>query len=456
MEKTARARFIGLGVFLYGALLAGAFVALIYRRQGLIAPVVDLNGFGRISENLAAGKGFSLFGTPTVRRGPLYPFFGALLLELFGASGRPPDVTFFRPLIIANCVIFGLTCVAVWHLAGRLFGPRVALVAALVCPLVPQSMRYVGMTEVETLMGLWTVLLASTGLTVVLRPNARSGLFFGLTVAAATLTKPIVMLYPFVLLPLAYLRWRKTRTPVKEWGIAGAVALTTFAVLLVPWSVRNMEVTHGDFKGISSNGPGEFLRGYVNAQPKYYLLRQNFGGSEPNTEKWDPEANQYEDGLLRAHGLPFFRCGGMDGKYFCDPPIPDGVSVASLEVQKDKIESAEMKRRVLHDPLEFVGKFAVQLLTFWYIVETRSKSVAVGTIAAVTLILAALGARSASRAGVVVWPAVTVLAYMNAIYAAFLAFARYSMPLFPTLVVFAAGGLAWLYERFVLRATPPP
>jgi hypothetical protein len=35
-----------------------------------------------------------------------------------------------------------------------------------------------------------------------------------------------------------------------------------------------------------------------------------------------------------------------------------------------------------------------------------------------------------------------VVLYFNAIYAVFLAFARYSMPLFPTLTILAAGGLA--------------
>jgi 4-amino-4-deoxy-L-arabinose transferase-like glycosyltransferase len=448
---------VGPAVFCYGTLIAVLFTFGIYTRQGLIDPTIDLNGFGAIARSVANGDGFSLGVGPTTRRAPLYPLLGAGLLILFGSDNPDlPDAVYYRPILIANCIILGLTCVAVWALARRLFGQRVALVSAALCPLLPQSLRYVSMTEVETLMGLWTVLLALTLHSLVTDPRPRAGAAFGAVAAAAALTKPVALLLPFVALPLALAHWTRAGMPLRR-GLAGsAAAVACFAVLLAPWIARNALLTNGEFMSISSNAPGEFLRGYVNAQPKYFLLQQDFGGSGPG-EKWDPEANLYEEAFLQSHGMPFYRAvRDAQGKTSFVPPAPSGATSAMLEIEKDRIESAEMKRRLLHEPGAFLRKFAVQFATFWYVVETRQKSLLVGAIALVVLTLSALGAVCARRDGVAVWPVILVVLYFNAFYAAFLAFARYSMPLFPTLSVLAGGGLALASMRLwqSIRARP--
>lgn len=446
----ASRRWVPLAAFLYGTIAALLAALLFYRRQGVVdTSLVDLNGFGAIARNLTHGLGFSQGYGPTMRRAPLYPILGAGLLELFGSDGRGmPQALVYRPIIIANCLIFGITCVVVWSLGRRLFGSRAALIAVALCPLVPQSMRYVGMTEVETLMGLLIALLAVSGLALATRPGIRSGAAFGATAAAAVLTKPVALLYPFIFLAVATWRWRRTHTNPRSAFVGAAVGLALFGALLLPWTLRNMAVSGGQFKGVSSNGPGEFLRGYVNVQPKYYLLRQNFGGSGPG-EKWDPEANDFEERILKPYGVPFYRVGHYaSGDAYFIPAPPDGTSSASLEVEKDRVESALVKEKVLHDPVGFARKFCIQILTFWYVVETRTKSLFVGAIAVAVLALALVGVLRARRAGIVVWPVVAVLVYFNAVYAVFLAFARYSMPLYPTLIVLAAGGIAALSERF--------
>jgi 4-amino-4-deoxy-L-arabinose transferase-like glycosyltransferase len=446
MSSTRLSRpWVGAAVFLYGTLIAVLFT-LAYFRQGVIESTVDLNGFGGIARSLARGDGFSSGLGPTTRRAPLYPYFGAALLTVFGtdAPGRPESVV-YRPLIAANCVIFGLTCLVVWLLARRLFDARVALLAAAICPLLPQSLRYVGMTEVETLVGLWTVLLALSSHTLLTRPTVMTGIGFGVVCAAATLTKPVTMLYPVGFLPLAVLwQWKRGGVSGRSIATATIAAVAVFVAMLAPWSLRNMAVTQGQFKGISSNASGEFLRGYINAQPKYFLLRQDFGGGGSG-EKWDPEANEYEVDLLKRHGMPFYRVIRLpDGRGTVVPPPPPGATSAMLEVEKDRIENEEMKRKLIEEPGLFVRKFLIQSATFWYIVETRTKSLLVGAIALVVLVFSVIGAIRASRGGAVVWPVILLILYFNAFYAAFLALARYSMPLYPTLSVLMAGGLASL------------
>src|SRR5262249_7678634 len=143
---------------------------------------------------------------------------------------------------------------------------------------------------------------AFTGVALVRSPTARNAAAFGVVAALATLSKPIVLLLPFVFLPLAGLSWRRHQVTAPQALRAIAVCLACFIVPLVPWCIRNYVVTDGRFSSVSSNGPGEFLRGYINAQPKYYLLRQDFGGNDPTTTKWDPEANAFEDAILKQHG----------------------------------------------------------------------------------------------------------------------------------------------------------
>src|SRR5262249_29427741 len=144
-------KWLGVAVFVYGTLATAAFVFLVYQRQDLVEATIDLNGFGDIARNIRDGNGFSTAYGLTIRRGPFYPMLGAALLWAFGEDGRNiPEAILYRPMILANCVIFGLTCAVVYWTARKIFGDvRIALVAAGICPLIPQSLRYVGMTEVE-------------------------------------------------------------------------------------------------------------------------------------------------------------------------------------------------------------------------------------------------------------------------------------------------------------------
>ncbi|HZX95206.1 MAG TPA: glycosyltransferase family 39 protein [Myxococcales bacterium] len=479
-DSRLSSRWVGAGLFAWGTACAALFAFVLYRSQGLIESTVDLNGFGILSRSLAEGRGFSFGHGPTLRRAPLFPFLAAGLLKLFGGGGGS-DSAIYRPVIAFQCVLLGLTCVVVWTIARRLFGGRAALLAGILCPLSPQSMRYVGMTEVEPLMGLLVALLAYTGMSLVERPGAATGIRFGLTAAAATLTKPIVLLYPPVFGAAALWHWR-TRIwghegGIRSWGHEGALRATimspygptimspygrkaqavaalavavAFVLPLVPWSLRNHHVSGGQFVGISSNGPGEFLRGYVNAQPKYYLLRQDFGGHSSTAEKWDPEANAYEDHILRQHGSSFRHFNLAGGGRVVEDSL-DGMDSAQAEAEKDRIEGAEMKRRVLREPISFLRKFGIQVVTFWYVVETRTRSLLVGAMALVVLGFALAGVLRARREGKAVMPVVLVILYYNAMYAAFLAFARYSMPLYPTLIALAAGGVTSIARREHVR-----
>jgi hypothetical protein len=301
------------------------------------------------------------------------------------------------------------------------------------------------MTEVETLMGLLILLMAITGLGFARRPTVKNGIFFGLVCAAATLAKPVALLYPAMYLVLlgarALVVRRREGNQQRQIRLGPVVSMiATMAICLAPWIARNMVLTHGRFRGVSSNGPAEFLRGYVNAEPRFAFLRQNFGGgsAEQSKELWDAQANIYEDEILKRHGARFFNVDriGMDLQF-----VGGEMTSAELEAQKEEIEKAEVKRRLLYEPGGVMRKFLIQLATFWYIVETPKKSMLVGGIAFVCLCLAAYGWIQARRHRIEIWPVASVIIYFNLIYALILALGRYSMPVYPTLLVLVSYGL---------------
>jgi 4-amino-4-deoxy-L-arabinose transferase-like glycosyltransferase len=445
-------RWHGLFVFLLGTLIAALFAFVIYPRQAMVAPVIDLNGFGKIARNIVAGEGFSLGWGPTLRRAPVYPYYVAAFLWVFGHNG--PDAVIYRPVIISHCFLFGLTCLTTWAVARKLFGNRVALVAGALCALMPQTLRYISMTEVETLMGLLIVLSVLTGLNLYREPSAKHGALFGLVCALSALTKAVAVILPVVFLLFCWLKWRKSRNshPTASLLLPSVTVAGVFALCILPWIVRNHIVSGGRFRQISCNGPGEFIRGYVNVWPKYAFLKQNFGGNDPNADIWDWDANLYEDALLMRHGMSFFSTEkfGPNGERF---PME---AKLELELKKEAIESAEMKRRILQEPGAFLNKFVIQIFTFWYIVDTVKKSLIVGAIAFLLIGLAIFGWIRARKQDIDPTPIVVVVLYYNIMYAAILAFARYSMPVYPALIALSAFGVAqFLPKRAQTEAQTP-
>lgn len=458
LATPASDRWVGPAVFVYGALTAFLVAFVLYPSQHLVASTIDLNGFGALARSVAQGHGFSFGFGPTMRRAPLYPFLGAGFLKAFGSGSLgQPDSVAYRPILAANCLIFGLTCLTVWATGRRLFGPRVALFTALVCPFIPQSIRYVGMTEVETITGLFTALLVLTGLNLVERPGLLTGIWFGLAAAAATLTKPVTEFYPFLFLILAWCCWytqrhASVRTVTTRTRLtATAAVLACFGLALIPWTVRNLTVTNGQFLGISSDGPGSILRGHINTQSKYYLLRPGFDYNGA----WEIEANAYEESVLHQYGLPFYRyLTDSRGRSVVSPAIPRGETSAITEARQEHAETTAVKRFLLRHPLAFLKQLIVQVATFWYLETTRFNSLVVGGVALIVLVLAVLGILRGRREHVTTWPIVAVVLYTNLAYAASLALGRYSAPLFPTLLVLAGGGLASLATTFYRRPQP--
>lgn len=199
----------------------------------------------------------------TTSIGPVYPVFLMSFYNLIPGSAPVVQAVSTR---VAQAVLDTLIVLLVYLLTGHLFGrpaARVALVAQAL------DLRYVftaGAIATETLF----LALFIAGMLVYLRaavpPHAgeRMGPFrlAGLLLGLATLTRPVPLLFPAVLLVHALLAPRAPggdrSLRARYWrGLAWTVGV--MALVVVPWLVRTSYVK-GEFVPISDTGAVHFWR----------------------------------------------------------------------------------------------------------------------------------------------------------------------------------------------------
>jgi 4-amino-4-deoxy-L-arabinose transferase-like glycosyltransferase len=190
--------------------------------------------------------------------------YGILHAGAWKAPGYPAWVGFWyalvghHPLAVRlvqvplGIVTIGLT----WGLARRLFGRRVAVVAAVVVALYPGAWQYEELLYPE---GLATPLMLAA-LIMILggRPTRRRAVGTGLLVGISLLIRPSG---EFVLLAalVAWIASRGWRAGIGLMALAAVVAIAVVA----PWTIRNAVVMHG-FLPISMQDAAAY--GTFNAQ----------------------------------------------------------------------------------------------------------------------------------------------------------------------------------------------
>jgi 4-amino-4-deoxy-L-arabinose transferase-like glycosyltransferase len=163
-------------------------------------------------------------------KAPVYPAWVGLWYALFGHH-----LTVVR---LVQVPVGALTIPLTWLLARRLFGARVAIVAAFVVAVYPLAWQYDGLLYPEALATPLYVLLLIVMLTGT--PTRRRAIGFGLLVGVALLLRPTT---EFIFLG-ALVGWSLMV------GWRRGVGLTVLAVLaavvvVAPWTIRNAIVLHG-------------------------------------------------------------------------------------------------------------------------------------------------------------------------------------------------------------------
>jgi 4-amino-4-deoxy-L-arabinose transferase-like glycosyltransferase len=390
---------------LLAIVVAGAGIRVLYTLAVAPWPPPRLDDqfyFSALPKLLADGAGWVkplayLFhdrSLPTAEHPPLHSLVLTGLAEL---GGRSPDAQRLTG------TLFGAGTIATLGVLGRsLAGERAGLVAAGLAALYPALIAADGALMSESLFGLLVALSLLAAYRLLGNPTLGRAIALGLVAGLAALTRgEALLLLPLLLIPIV----RRPGGPR-----AAAVTLVAFAVLLVPWTVRNWIVF--DQPVVIANSAGSAIAG-ANCEGTYF--GDQLGG-------WRPQC-------VRDHP-------GNEAEAFAEARR-DGTRYASEHLERVPVVAAVRLARVwgIYDPLQ--------------VPEGRSEGVhGLGVVMLFALVpLAIVGALVLRRRRVEVWiliaPLVVVcvtavLAYGNQ---------RFREPADLALVVLAAVALDVLSRR---------
>lgn len=408
-----RGRFL-LMMFLLALSLRVAFSFLLFPRlQGSLNLGSDPDLFGQLAMNWVDGRGFEFYTGASTHRGPGYPSMLAAIYLIFG--------DLFPASIVAQCIIGALTCLALFFLASRLFDERLAGLAALACAVHPLLIWYTPRLRYEYFLGL--VLLLAILWTVRFQQSARRrdalvmGLFFGY----GALTNQIVLTLPLVLFPVVLFGMRDRKRVL---GLM-AIAIIVMMAMVLPWTIRNYLVS-GYVIPVHSGGVAQFIKGN--------WVEDHYSEAPMESDWLDIMSDKYIVDLL-GEGVPAsqsnIRAMGLDQKL-----IPYAVDYLA------------------NQPDRFIKKVLVQIPRFWFLSETRGKSMAFAAIQFPLIILALIGAWFSLRRNTGARVLLATILYFNLVYAAIYVEGRYSTPVMPYMILFATLGVLVLADRLARWKTP--
>lgn len=401
----------GRAVVIKAALLI--FVLALVVRAAVIAfhPAPPFQGdmitYEGIAKNILDGKWHFGWGDlPSAHREPVYPLF---IAGIYSIAGPSREAVYW-----AQALLCSAACGLLVLLSSRLLRSRAAaILAGGMAAFYPPFLL-----QVQTLLSeplATALLLMATYLVVAGWADGRRGILLlaGLVLGLATLTRAANLMYA----PLIALAVVLTPRERRSLGLRGAVFfLVAFLAVLSPWTIRNYAV-FGRFIPVGVNAGGSFFRG------------------------------NYDEGTL----------GSMGSNYHPDMPERVTAKYEGLdEVDIDRLLMREGMRYVRDHPWTFVKLCALKLARFWLNVgfadppSRASLAFAAGSV--LLLVLALLGIFGSGltihRAAA---PVYILLIYYTALHVLLFATARYSLPVIPYVLAFAAAGIASISRRAAPR-----
>ena len=393
--------FVAALILRLGVLLGYKGIAQTYERY-------DAKAYEGIADNLMQGKGFmDDHGAPISVQPPLYPVFMAGVYSVTGHSEFA--------LRLLQCLIGSGSAVLLMLIAGLMFSPAVAVVSGVLVAAYPPFILYSNMKMTECLF-MFLFLLECYYLTRAFKERrgkdvAYAGVLHGISV----LVRAATLVFPLFLLP-AILFVRRSKGMVKGFVLYVAISSAIISV----WTVRNYYALN-EFLVVSA-GSGSLL---------WYAVQDDvWHGDEivvPDPMREYPELKD----------LPYV-----------------------------KQESAIRERVIKHalaDPVWYMGKMAKNFFRLWTLpsgkVMLAKVSPAMASLyqAAYYVLLAitfcGLFYVSGSNFAAAL-PSFMYLLYASVMHSVVIAATRYRLPYDQLFLMFSAGGLVFLYGRFVPARHP--
>jgi 4-amino-4-deoxy-L-arabinose transferase-like glycosyltransferase len=378
-------------IALIAVLIALIFSLVIFPKiQQPLGLSIDPDKNGDLSRNIFTDKGFiySDSDKPAVDRGPIYPYAISLLLTLSGSMD-------YKVVQIFQAILFGVTGLLVFLIVKYVSRKQTAVIAQIFYTLHPMFIWYTSRIWIETthtfLITITAYLLIRTYHKLSLRWIICLGVALGLTI----LTKSILMFFPVVLVPIFYFRWKKE-------GVRFALVTVVVTYLLViPWSLRNYNVTN------------EII-------PVHTSLGLNLIQGDVLAENWlkYPLSN-----------MPSWFIG--DAKMNL---VLGGIDATPQDAVGDKALVKHFISENLRRPLFLFWRTLVNSITFWYLSESPLKSIFLASLQFPLLIVFLIGVRRVWKEKPIIIPLVWMIICFFVVHSFIIGWARYSVPIIPLIL----------------------
>jgi 4-amino-4-deoxy-L-arabinose transferase-like glycosyltransferase len=235
-------------VFAFVVRLAGVAGTIGFSTPAAAEPASDSRIHMALVHSLLDGHAFRYRGAPTAITPPLYIFFLAGLYRLFG---HPAMVR------LAQVALGAAGCVLLYAIGRRMFNPTTGLVAAALLSVSPVAVYLAGLHLTENLFLPLLLLILLLSLSVVDRPTLTAAAGLGGLLGLAALTRAAFIAFlPFVLIWTISLWGIRNPLPYRVFGLAAVSAL----LVIMPWTVRNYSAL-GSLVPVQSNAGAMFWAG---------------------------------------------------------------------------------------------------------------------------------------------------------------------------------------------------
>ncbi|MGB8956031.1 MAG: glycosyltransferase family 39 protein [Tumebacillaceae bacterium] len=327
---------------------------------------------------------------PTVFITPAYPAFLAVLMKIIG-----PGFAMEQTVRILQAVMVTAALYVLFQIGRKLFSEKAAVVAVGMTAFYIPLWLVSNLLLTEAMFVLALLLLIDSALLAMEDPTPKRALLFGLVWVAAIYIRPTIALWPglFFLLLLS-----KRKIPWAQLLKCGGIVAVVLILCLMPWWVRNYEVSGGHFIALTKAGGNPLLLGTfpyglppLEEQRTWHATNDLWVNDEFDAQ-WAKE--RIKDGFSNSFWkylswYTFGKFGKFWGEAFYWLPVAGIPAV-----------------------LVWVYHYAILLPSFWGMWKARKIE----------------GAQAV----------VLLLAYFSVLHMIYLAHGRYSAPLMPIMALFTA------------------
>jgi 4-amino-4-deoxy-L-arabinose transferase-like glycosyltransferase len=334
---------------------------------------------------------------PTVYIMPGLTVVLSCFMLVFGKLG---GITAFR---IFQVLLQGGSLYLIFLIGKKVFGERIALLACIINALYITELFVCNMILMECIFKFLLLLLILISLYAVEKKSLRLYACGGVVWAISCLFKPTIMIYPFVILII----WIKNKYKPSEVIKYSVVVLGIFCLVMLPWWVRNY---------------------------------QDFGTVIPLTKS---SGNPFMQGTF----INYDQSGGWGVPY----------SEGKNSLEKDQKEwNAGLKRLELYglkQPVRYILWYTVgKTFYFWYnpfywrnVFNISYQAVLIFHL--LILVLGFMNIFSKAPKSLNGRFLILVILFFNLVYLPFFTFERYSYPVMPLIIIFAAAELDKMSKR---------